>query len=385
LFGCHKQCRFGSLFYAFNKPKYKPMKIRIITDDFTSATDGIALFAQHGWLAGAVLTSRVETTAEDLSVLSVDTDSRTCAPAQAAQRVGAWAQRWAYADLLVKQFDSTLRGPVAAECLAAWLHSGRPHMVVAAAFPAAGRTVRGGVVQVDGVSVHKTNFRDDPLNPVIQSDICALFASMGVEAVSAVNAQAAQQLLERGCKVVVMDADTELNLLHTVENLVARTDVLWAGSTGLVRAMAQHYPAPVFTAQRENIPSYKPWVVVGSRNPRSRQQIAALMREGVMCISSPATQGNADVEAAQLANQLAAAVQAGECDGMVVTGGATAKAVAHALQAYNLIVLREVEPGVPLCLLYTGARVLPMVTKAGGFGDDDTLLRCVRALQIGNL
>ena len=65
----------------------------------------------------------------------------------------------------------------------------------------------------------------------------------------------------------------------------------------------------------------------------------------------------------------------------MVTGGETAKHIAHRLQAEEIRVLREVEPGIPLCLMHTPRGVIPLVTKAGGFGDDDVFTRCVQAMR----
>jgi uncharacterized protein YgbK (DUF1537 family) len=53
------------------------MRIRIITDDFTSALDGTACFAELGWDT-AVLISPDDAATSD--VVSLDTDSRECAP-----------------------------------------------------------------------------------------------------------------------------------------------------------------------------------------------------------------------------------------------------------------------------------------------------------------
>ena len=75
------------------------------------------------------------------------------------------------------------------------------------------------------------------------------------------------------------------------------------------------------------------------------------------------------------------AVLEGRCDGLAVTGGETAKHVARRLQALEIAVLREVEPGIPLCLMRTPQGEFPLVTKAGGFGDDDVFQLCLQSLR----
>ena len=139
------------------------MQIRVIADDFTSATDALPAFAQRGWATRVALHPTPPAVLAASEVWSTDTDSRTLPDAAAAASVSAWARRWRDADLLVKQFDSTLRGPVVAEVLAAWQAGGRAKLVLAPAFPAAGRTTAEGHVLVHGVPVHETAFSRDPL------------------------------------------------------------------------------------------------------------------------------------------------------------------------------------------------------------------------------
>jgi 4-hydroxythreonine-4-phosphate dehydrogenase len=64
--------------------------------------------------------------------------------------------------------------------------------------------------------------------------------------------------------------------------------------------------------------------------------------------------------------------------GLVLTGGETARAVLSRLGIKTLQVVGEVEIGVPL-LIAEGSG-LPVITKAGDFGDRDTLVRCRAAL-----
>jgi uncharacterized protein YgbK (DUF1537 family) len=123
-------------------------------------------------------------------------------------------------------------------------------------------------------------------------------------------------------------------------------------------------------------------VVVGSRNPRSREQHrhAQARALGATLWATPDEAGDPEWLTAQLVDVVCEAVLAGRCDGLVVTGGETAKHIARRLQAEEIRVLREVQPGIPLCLMHTPRGVIPLVTKAGGFGDDDVFSQCVQAM-----
>ena len=67
--------------------------------------------------------------------------------------------------------------------------------------------------------------------------------------------------------------------------------------------------------------------------------------------------------------------------GLVLTGGETALAVCRALGATAIHICGELEVGIPWGRLAGGvAPGLPVVTKAGGFGGPESILRIVNAL-----
>jgi uncharacterized protein YgbK (DUF1537 family) len=72
---------------------------------------------------------------------------------------------------------------------------------------------------------------------------------------------------------------------------------------------------------------------------------------------------------------------AGGVGGLVATGGETARAVLDAWGVRRLRVHGEVEAGVAFSTTDGWRRVVPVVTKAGGFGDAETLVRCGEFLQ----
>ena len=67
---------------------------------------------------------------------------------------------------------------------------------------------------------------------------------------------------------------------------------------------------------------------------------------------------------------------------LILTGGDTARAVCLALGAQALEIEREAAPGIPISRLRGGKwDGLTVVTKAGGFGDAETLARIVDDLR----
>jgi uncharacterized protein YgbK (DUF1537 family) len=63
--------------------------------------------------------------------------------------------------------------------------------------------------------------------------------------------------------------------------------------------------------------------------------------------------------------------------GIIITGGATALAVTEQLGTREIEILDEVQPGVPVLRLDQ----IPAVTKAGGFGQPDTLIQATKYLK----
>ena len=358
------------------------MKIRVITDDFTSASDGIASFASRGWpCAVAFSPAQVQTAA----VVSCDTDSRVLPAVQAAVCVANWTTAWQNADLLIKQFDSTLRGPIAAEIAAAWASSGRTKLVVAPAFPDAGRTIQAGVVYVHGQPVSQTAFAADPLNPVKESNLNILLQAAGISAKVCRPHQIVEML--RSADAVIVDALTEADLDAIASTQAQIPNALWCGSTGLVRAFARVL-APVGSNDASSslaIPiAHKTWVCVGSRNPVSIEQkvlLSTATLSGVTLITTDELPGDPHQQASFLASTVAQAVMSGRCDSLIATGGETAKHIARALDAKRLHVLRELAPGIPLCALELASQTLPFITKAGGFGERHCLVNLAKALQ----
>lgn len=369
------------------------MRIRIITDDFTSALDGTACFAERGWET-AVLIRPDGTVTSD--VVSLDTDSREHAPALEHDAVVNAAHAWRDADVLAVQFDSTLRGRIARDCATALASSGRRKLLIAPAFPSAGRTVENGCVRVDGVPVHQTAFGSDPTLPVRESSVPALFRAHGIEVQVARDATHARALMSAHDAVVV-DACIEAELDAIAATFAAERDLLLAGSTGLLRGLARVLPRPPLAANdvgdcRDRsasampaLTAQRPLLVVGSLNPRSRQQLAVararcqidiLSTEEARLPAGPAPHA----ALCALVPQAIDALGSGTCDGLVVTGGETARRIIDALPALSLRVCREIMPGVPLAEVRTATGAFPMITKAGGFGDDDTLTTCINLL-----
>ena len=173
----------------------------IVADDLTGACDAAAPFATRGYFTTAV----IDLSDGDLAfeVVALNTASRDLDSARIrsviARAAGVWSAR--PARILFKKIDSTLRGQPAAEIAAtlSCLASGSvPAIgVLAAAFPATGRTTIGGRVLVNGRALEETDlWRRDHSYP--NAELVEVLATAGPQPVEAV-----EQRRRKGCDHVV--------------------------------------------------------------------------------------------------------------------------------------------------------------------------------------
>src|SRR5713101_6647873 len=267
--------------------------VTIIADDLTGACDTGCLFAGPGpvgVLAAPALT------AADSSVITVDTESRSLPPREAAAAIHAAARRLGErlaSGRVFKKIDSTLRGAAGVE-LTALLEHGPPFTgaLVCPAFPAQRRVVRHGRLLVDSVPVHESAIARDPAFRAATSDVADLLAGgapvvpLGLDDVRA-GAEKVAHLLEhhRGA-LVAADAETDADLATLAEAALLAPGTLIAGSAGLGRALSRALgcaaPAVALPPGRARL------VVVGSLHPASRAQLDALLAAGVPLVTADA-------------------------------------------------------------------------------------------------
>ncbi|CAN5129061.1 four-carbon acid sugar kinase family protein [soil metagenome] len=359
-----------------------PQRWLILADDLTGAADCAIPFARRG--ARVSVHWNAATVDQAADVVSFDAATRGLSAGEAAERhrglldVLPWRGRRVF-----KKIDSTLRGQPAAEIAAVLAATGLRSALCAPAFPAQGRVTRGGRVFVNGVPLEATTLWAQD-RTYASGDLAAMLATDGVVA-------------------VIRDAETDADLDRIVAADLAGPDCLSIGSAGLATALAR--------AIRDDKPqacAIEPrpgnvLVVAGSRAEATRAAVSRLAASaGVRYLRlSEAAAGEALAAAlavgdvvldiggdgaepadAELADRLGrlAASAAAAVGGIVATGGETAAAVLRHLGVEGIRLFDEVEAGVPLGLTL-GRVAVPIVTKAGAFGDGETLLRALQRLR----
>ena len=410
------------------------MEVAIIADDLTGAADSGVQLARSGYRTAVLFRGAPVPSGNDLDAVAVDTDSRSLQACFAAKRVMEAGHAVREARIVYKKIDSTLRGPIGAELAAVLAATRRKKVLVAPAFPSAGRETRGGTQLVHGEPVHETDLSKDPVAPVLESHIPSVLAHdfhsiIALSVTDVRNGEPLRDALESG-SCVVADAESDADLEALVRAAPNPSSILWVGSAGLARALGEIYPGP-----RNGVlpgafaPASGVLAVVGSINEVAREQLRRLSEEpGVSTVylntvallsgSYEETIGEAaeavrvilssargaalcstageEVDSAlrgesaaknevservsgALAEVVAGLSSEDLFDALILTGGDTAVRVAGVLGATGIFLEGEIETGMPVGTL-DGSRPYRVVTKAGGFGSPDTLCDAFRAL-----
>ncbi|MDU0200753.1 four-carbon acid sugar kinase family protein [Paenibacillus sp. MAH-36] len=249
-----------------------------------------------------------------------------------------------------------------------------------------------------------------------------------------------QSLLEAKSELIVFDAATEEDVQHIAE-WVAQTSykVLWAGSAGLADFLPDALSLPVH--KNDSAPQVsggtKPvMLVAGSISQVTREQVAAYNRDPQVIavelntVQAIASEEGLKAEIERCGKELQAALRNGldvslcassspeqvrltksaglqrgldstevsneishilgeiaseimesiELQGVILTGGDTAKGVCKHLGVSSIQLIKEIEPGIPLGLLVRNQPVWA-VTKAGAFGKEHSLSNAKKALK----
>lgn len=393
--------------------------IYIVSDDLTGACDTAVQFKNAGILT--CVSIHGETEPKGFGALAFSTDSRALSPKDARERVKK-AVASLPSGLFYKKIDSLCRGNPAAELDEVMNRSGAEDALVTPAFPAAGRTLVGGKLDLSGKQI----------------DVLALFSSIpgrkaalvGLDELRSGSAKdRIARLKKGGVSIFVFDAETEADLdaaLDCAERKGGKT--VFCGSAGLAGRLAFRLgggeaPSPPKEGARC-------LVLLGTRNQTTRVQAGRLAKErgieivrlgdeavlsgeagagetAAKAVSSLFSAGKAmavlavdalfsdfvptlNEEAGAAAGERIAAALGGcalrifeetPFDCLICSGGDTALAVFAALGAAALIPGGELLPGMPYSTVVGGrAEGIQVFTKSGGFGGQNALVEAADAL-----
>lgn len=377
------------------------MRVGIIADDLTGLNAVASEFQRYGLRVATCLDPRELSRRADwaFDVLGIDTNSRSKSEAEAAAatREAVRAMRALGPEWLFKQTDSALHGHVGCELAAVVDTLAISRIVFAPACPSLGRVTRQGRQILD-------EQREVVVAPLIHE---------------------ADRL-----RVTVRDAVSDDDLDAIVTDAESNGDKVLAGSVGLAKALARHVGRRQMDSRRR--PAL---ILLGSQQPRTRaqhdtllrslhpvsfdlpgaapppdfdamaQEVVASLRGGRHAILAPAGEPVSrpglgtgypylTAELRQCNEQAMRALvgrvmercRDGIC-GVLIAGGTTSEIVARdVLAVTRLIDIEHLSDGVAAAIAVTASGMrLPMVTKAGNWGDEDIMIRAVGWLQAAGL
>ncbi len=393
-------------------------EVVVIADDFTGANDaGVSLA-----LSGKKVSVAFQTPfTGDTDALVINSDSRALRASEAAEKLTRYAAEIDAATWLVKKIDSTLRGNPGAEIEALLRISGQRQAIIAPAFPAAGRTTQNGVCLVKGVPVTETEFASDPKTPVRHAHIAAVLAEQTRLNSLVVSPAQLAAALQSDAQLVIVDAQSDDELDQIINAAFACNErPLLVGSAGLCDALARRLARPrqllavigsmseIAQQQIQQVRSqYNVSTVLIDINDvfsdaraGYQQQIVTALAAGQHCVVHTCADTQARHKIDTLCQQrglsraaLGEPISAflGELTRQVlentspaalyVSGGDVAMAVASALNAQGFAIRGQVAQCVPFGR-FLGCRWQgPVMTKAGGFGTESTLLEVLHFIE----
>lgn len=406
------------------------VRLLVIADDFTGALDTgiqfksrnsvVMLFAQDEEKLKKILN-------KDIQVLVIDAETRHLSPDQAYQivyRIVKISLEFGVS-YIYKKTDSGLRGNIGSE-LTALLDASKGSCIhFFPAFPQMGRTTVNGIHYIDGMPVAKSVFGKDPFEPVRKSSVKEIIAEQSNADVCLVNRDTCLKEL-RG--ILVHDSETGEDMFQQAVRLKEQGNLHFtAGCAGFAPILFGF--TGIQTAE-EALPDFKRnfLVVCGSINAVTAEQLDYAADAGMhRVVLSPAQKmkqgwtdsqegtyliqswkqeldlyhsliiecGVHDIEGTSaymkkegialkdarnrisdaMGNILKKLLDSGAEGTILVTGGDTLLAFMKQIGQGTLVPVRELVQGVVLSRLDYGGKTFNLISKSGGFGQKDLLIR----------
>jgi uncharacterized protein YgbK (DUF1537 family) len=412
------------------------VKWLIIADDFTGSLDVGVQFSKIRIPVRVTNELEIEKILKDypFEVLVVNTETRHETAKDASDRVyhvakAAWACGVRF---LYKKNDSTLRGNIGSELCALLDATGAGPLYYIPAYPKLGRVTLDGVQYINGQKLANSAFAADPFTPVASSRITDVISqqspvpSVCIKIGELVGSQEA--LCGKKDTIFVVDGQTDKELRHIGDHFVGMPRMLLAGSAGFAEVLP--YIFPLQKSQPRMQPAINSALVVsGSLNAISKEQVDTFIAQSGAPIHYfsqeekrdenylSTTQGRRAIDEwierlerqhvliMCSKNDLAARSPKGECDAvhqadsraehqriadrigriiweflrlglvdlLVVFGGDTMRGILKRFGNVWLQPEEEIFPGIVQSYIVANDCQFTLVTKAGGFGEADTL------------
>lgn len=276
-----------------------PNTIGIVADDLTGANDTALQFFLKGSNTEIILDA--ETLCENhknIGTWALACDTRNIDPADAAlityNSIIALKKKF-NVEYFYKKIDSTLRGNIAAEIMAALEATESDAAIVAPAFVQEGRITIGGYQLLKGIPIERTDAARDPKAPIYDSYIPDILkrqlndtlkdcvASIEMKTIAKGAGPIAlklNELIKQGKKLIVMDAVSIVDFEQIVLALPKTNyKILPAGSAGLAHALGNLWLGEIKPSLQKKIPTLPKLILSGSATSLCAVQIKKLQMD----------------------------------------------------------------------------------------------------------
>ena len=408
------------------------MKLGVIADDFTGATDIAGFLVKNGLKTVQLNGVPRDGVSVDADAVVVSLKSRSCAPEKAVHDSLAalqWLKNHHSEQFFFKYcstFDSTSKGNIGPVTDALLDALGEDFTVICPVLPVNGRTIYCGYLFVNGVPLSESGMRHHPVTPMTDSNImrvmesqsegrCGNVPSQIIDKGIAAVKNCLQQLRQSGFRYAVLDA---LNDKHIEILGKAVADMKFVtGGSGLADGMARAWTdlhgdveqaeaagqplegatvvlsgscSQMTNAQvakyRETAPALAVDVgrAVSDANyfselvewvkQNSNQKYAPLIYATVMPEELSNTQASFGAETASQAIEtlfakIAKTLESQGYRRFIIAGGETSGAVTQALAIEGFKIGPQIAPGVPW--VRSIGKSLSLALKSGNFGDEN--------------
>ena len=386
-------------------------KLMVIADDLTGACDTGIKFSEQGYRTRVLMPAALYDSYQDdsVDVFSVTTNTRNCSEEEAVEKISDLFEQVDGNYRFYKKIDSVLRGNIRAE-LDCFIDKGYARKsLICSAYIEEGRTIEDG------------NLHIRKKDKEIFSNAAE---KMGLKSFCHVDLQT----VRKGCKAIVeavnateerhviLDAVNNDDLYNIALAAGQLPDCIPAGSAGL----AKQYCKCLFEKQEKQIRSEKnrgvPLLIIGTRNPvtvaqtqklkdlnleihllntdeygmqvESTETIKKRCRKGILLTTNLIynnTGNNGELllkncHNSNILDYISAETEKIFADnrisGILASGGDVCASVLETLNLNKIDLIEEVLPGIVAGeAIGKDNRKTKVITKSGGFGDEDALVK----------
>lgn len=409
------------------------MKLAIIADDFTGATDIASFLVENGMKTVQFNGIPGDDNAIDAEAVVISLKSRSC-PADKAISLSLDALNWFLSQGANKiffkycsTFDSTEQGNIGPVTDSLMQAMGESLTLICPALPVNGRSVVKGYLFVGDVLLNESGMQNHPINPMKDANLLRLMdlQSQGktglidiltIRSGSESVLKALKQQQAKGNKYVVVDA-ISMEDLHIIAEASYDYLNLFTGGSGLAEGIAKYIcndPENIKEAQSEGVPEVGSCVILsGSCSEMTLKQVEkyktiapAYQLDVGQCVENnlyvdevfswflaqkqdgfaPMIYSTTHVayleqiqekygsEKSSIAveaffHQIAERLKEKAIKNFIVAGGETSGSIVQALDIEGFYIGPKISPGVPW--VKSLEKDISLALKSGNFGDED--------------